>query len=75
MELSSPDGLWLFVTQSQSRAGLSYRVDPDGTLDAREEFYDFYVPGWADDSGAGNRDGPRWASLCGHARGSGGVRS
>ncbi len=48
----SPDGLWLFVTQSLSRAGLSYRVRSDGTLDAREAFYDFYVPAWADDSGA-----------------------
>jgi hypothetical protein len=48
----SPDGLWLFVAQSLSRTGLSYRVRSDGTLDAREPFYDFYVPAWADDSGA-----------------------
>jgi gluconolactonase len=48
----SPDGLWLFVAQSLSRSGLSYRVLPDGTVDAREPFYDFYVPAWADDSGA-----------------------
>jgi gluconolactonase len=48
----SPDGLWLFVAQSLSRSGLSYRVRPDGTVDAREPFYDFYVPVWADDSGA-----------------------
>jgi gluconolactonase len=48
----SPDGLWLFVAQSVSRSGLSYRVRPDGTVDAREPFYDFYVPVWADDSGA-----------------------
>jgi gluconolactonase len=63
----SPDGLWLFVTQSQSRAGLSYRVHPDGTLDAREDFYDFYVPGWADDSGAGqiamDRDGRSYVAT------------
>jgi gluconolactonase len=63
----SPDGLWLFVTQRQSRAGLSYRVHPDGTLDAREEFYDFYVPGWADDSGAGqiamDRDGRAYVAT------------
>ena len=50
----SPDGLWLMVTQSRSRWGLSYRVHPDGTLDAREPFYDFAVPAWADDSGAGS---------------------
>ena len=49
----SPDGLWLFVSQSQSRKGLSYRVKADGTIDAKEPFYDFYVPAWADDSGAG----------------------
>jgi gluconolactonase len=48
----SPDGLWLFVSQSLSRTGLSYRVRPDGTLDARAPFYDFDVPAWADDSGA-----------------------
>jgi gluconolactonase len=48
----SPDGLWLFVAQSLSRTGLSYRVRADGTVDAREAFYDFYVPTWADDSGA-----------------------
>jgi gluconolactonase len=63
----SPDGLWLFVTQGHSRAGLSYRVHPDGTLDAREEFYDFYVPGWADDSGAGqiamDRDGRAYVAT------------
>jgi gluconolactonase len=48
----SPDGLWLFVAQRLSRTGLNYRVRSDGTLDAREAFYDFYVPAWADDSGA-----------------------
>jgi gluconolactonase len=48
----SPDGLWLFVAQSRSRWGMSYRVRPDGTLDGKEAFYDFEVPGWADDSGA-----------------------
>jgi enterochelin esterase-like enzyme len=57
----SPDGLWLFVAQSISRTGLSYRVRSDGTLDARSPFYDFYVPAWEDDSGASgigmDRDG------------------
>jgi gluconolactonase len=57
----SPDGLWLFVAQGLSRTGLSYRVRSDGLVDARESFYDFYVPTWADDSGAAaiamDRDG------------------
>jgi gluconolactonase len=48
----SPDGLWLFVAQGLSRKGISYRVRSDGTVDARAPFYDFDVPGWADDSGA-----------------------
>jgi enterochelin esterase-like enzyme len=48
----SPDGLWLFVAQSASRSGISYRVLSDGTVDSREPFYDFYVPASADDSGA-----------------------
>jgi gluconolactonase len=63
----SPDGLWLFVTQSLSRSGLSYRVRPDGTVDAREPFYDFYVPAWADDSGAAgiamDRDGRAYVTT------------
>jgi len=57
----SPDGLWLFVAQGQSRHGLSYRVLANGRLDSKEPFYDFYVPSWADDSGAAavgmDRDG------------------
>ena len=48
----TPDGLWLFVAQSASHQGLSYRVHPDGTLDAREPFYEFYTPAEADDAGA-----------------------
>ena len=48
----SPDGFWLFVAQGGSRWGYSYRVRSDGTLDAKLPFYDFYVPGSADDSGA-----------------------
>ena len=48
----SPDGLWLFVAQQDSRFGMSYRVRADGQLDAREPFYDLYVPAWADESGA-----------------------
>jgi gluconolactonase len=57
----SPDGLWLFVAQGRSRNGLSYRVRPDGTVDARAPFYDFVVGNRADDSGAAgigmDRDG------------------
>jgi enterochelin esterase-like enzyme len=48
----SPDGLWLFVAQNLSRSGLSYRLLPDGTVDAREPFFDFAIPAWADDPGA-----------------------
>jgi len=44
----SPDGLWLFVSQNSSRFGMSYRVRADGTLDAREPFYDFDLPAGAD---------------------------
>jgi len=57
----SPDGLWLFVSQSSSRFGISYRVKPDGSVDSREPFYDLYLPPAEDDSGAAqvamDRDG------------------
>jgi gluconolactonase len=63
----SADGLWLFVAQSLSRTGLSYRVRSDGTVDAPEGFYDFYVPTWADDSGAAgigmDRDGRAYVAT------------
>ncbi|MDQ2774048.1 MAG: SMP-30/gluconolactonase/LRE family protein [Acidobacteriota bacterium] len=63
----SPDGLWLFVAQNLSRTGMSYRVQTDGTVDSREPFYDFYVPTWADDSGAGelamDKDGRAYAAT------------
>jgi len=49
----TPDGLWLFITQSLSHEGLSYRVLSDGKLDQREPFYDLYAPETEDDSGAG----------------------
>lgn len=64
---ASPDGLWLFVAQSQSHSGISYRLLPDGALDAREPFYDFYAPAGADDSGAGDiamdRDGRAYVAT------------
>ena len=50
----SPDGLWLCVAQSRSRWALSYRVQTDGTVDSRQSYYDFWVPDWADDAGAGS---------------------
>jgi gluconolactonase len=63
----SPDGLWLFVSQSLSRTGLSYRVRSDGTVDGKAPFYDFYVPAWADDSGAAgiamDRDGRAYVAT------------
>lgn len=63
----SPDGLWLFVAQSRSRFGISYRILADGSVDAREPFYDFYVPAGADDSGAGevamDRDGRAYVAT------------
>lgn len=49
----TPDGLWLFVAQQKSHSGLSYRIRPNGMLDSKEPYYDFYVPAWADDSGSG----------------------
>jgi sugar lactone lactonase YvrE len=48
----SPDGLWLLVAQSESRFGMSYRVLPDGGVDSREAFYEMYLGGSADESGA-----------------------
>lgn len=63
----SPDGLWLFVAQNQSRFGMSYRILADGSVDAREPFYDFYVPASANDSGAGeiamDRDGRAYVAT------------
>jgi gluconolactonase len=63
----SPDGLWLFVAQGQSRHGLSYRVSANETLDSKEPFYDFYMPSWADDSGAAavgmDRDGRAYVAT------------
>jgi len=48
----SPDGLWLMVGQSGAHQALSYRVLSDGKTDARESFYELYVPDDAEDSGA-----------------------
>ena len=63
----SPDGLWLFVAQAQSRSGMSYRVRSDGTVDDGEPFYHFVVPDWVDSSGAADvamdRDGRSYAAT------------
>ena len=63
----SPDGLWLFVSQSLSRVGYSYRVRTDGTVDARAPFYDFAVAQWEDGSGAAgiamDRDGRAYVAT------------
>jgi gluconolactonase len=57
----SPDGLWLAVMERATHVGYSYRVQADGTVDARQKFYWAHVPDDADDSGAGgatmDRDG------------------
>jgi enterochelin esterase-like enzyme len=50
----SPDGLWLFVAQTASHLGLSFRVLPNGQVDASEPFYEFAVPASMDGSGAGS---------------------
>jgi len=49
----SPDGLWLAVAESKTHWGYSYRVEPDGTVTAKERFYWFHTPDDADDSGVG----------------------
>ncbi len=49
----SPDGLWLPVAESRTHWGYSYRVQPDGTVQDKQQFYWFHVPDDADDSGAG----------------------
>lgn len=63
----SPDGLWLAVAESRTHWGYSYRVRPDGTLEAKEQFYWFHVPDDAEDSGAGawafDREGRLYAAT------------
>ncbi len=51
----SPDGLWLVVAPTGSRWAYSYRVKPDGTLDARAPIYNVAtLPGATEDSKTGN---------------------
>ena len=50
----SPDGQWLIATRAKSHLALSYRVLSDGTVDAREPFYDLEISPAADDPGVGN---------------------
>jgi sugar lactone lactonase YvrE/enterochelin esterase-like enzyme len=63
----SPDGLWLAVAESKTHWGYSYRVQPDGTVQDKQQFYWFHVPDWADDSGAGSlamdRSGQMYAAT------------
>jgi gluconolactonase len=63
----SPDGLWLAVAESHTHWGYSYRVQPDGTVQAKQRFYWFHVPDDADDSGAGawvfDRDGRLYSAT------------
>jgi len=50
----SPDDCWLAVLENQTHWGFSYRVKPDGSVDAKQRFYWVHVPAGADDSGAGD---------------------
>jgi gluconolactonase len=63
----SPDGAWLAVAESKTHWGYSYRIEPNGTLTARQRFYWFHVPDEADDSGTGgwvmDRDGRLYAAT------------
>src|ERR1043166_613269 len=49
----SPDGLWLAVAENKTHWGYTYRIQQDGTVQYRQQFYWFHVPDAADDSGAG----------------------
>jgi gluconolactonase len=49
----SPDGLWLAVMENGTHWGYSYRVQPDGAVDGRQQFYWAHIPDRSDDSGAG----------------------
>jgi sugar lactone lactonase YvrE len=63
----SPDGLWLAVAENKTHWGYSYSVQPDGTLQNKQQFYWFHVPDWADDSGVRawcmDRDGRLYAAT------------
>jgi sugar lactone lactonase YvrE len=63
----SPDGLWLAVAEEATHGGYSYAVQPDGTLAARQRFYWFHVPDWAESSAAAgwcaDRDGRLYAAT------------
>jgi gluconolactonase len=47
----SPDGLWLAVAEHDTHWGISYRVEPGGSLLHKQKFYWFHIPDTADDSG------------------------
>lgn len=48
----SPDQTLLYVDDYRSHWVYSYRIQPDGTLTAKQRFYWLHVPDNADDSGA-----------------------
>lgn len=63
----SPDGLWLAVVEKASHGGYSYRVKPDGSVDAKQKFYWLQVADEDEDSGATalamDRDGRLYAAT------------
>jgi hypothetical protein len=63
----SPDGLWLAVVERSAHGGYSYRVKPDGSVDARQRFYWLQVADEDEDSGARalamDRDGRLYAAT------------
>jgi hypothetical protein len=48
----TPDGRWLAVAERRCPAGLSYRILPDGSVDARQRFYVFHAGEGRWDTGA-----------------------
>ena len=63
----SPDGDWLAVAESASHWGYSYRIERDGSVDSRQQFYWFHTAD--EDSGSGveswtmDRDGHLYAAT------------
>jgi gluconolactonase len=57
----SPDGQWLTVSDRATQRGYNYRVRADGTLQDREEFYQYQAPDDGNEGGPGllstDRDG------------------
>lgn len=51
----SPDGLWLTIAERAGPWGYSYRVNPDGTVDAKQRFYWIHSPVDGSDSETGGQ--------------------